>query len=67
MSHVEQSSALERRTVKMTSVNPNFRDGEAITWGGPLGMIIKGGGKGDNPEKLLYVFHDVKIWRPQYD
>ena len=55
------------KIVKMTSVNPNFRDGEAITWGGPLGMIIKGGGKGDNPEKLLYVFHDVKIWRPQYD
>jgi hypothetical protein len=53
--------------MKMTNVHSSFRDGEAITWGAPIGLIIKGGGSGDDPEKLIYTFFDVKIWRPLYD
>jgi hypothetical protein len=55
------------KVTKMTKVHPSFKDGEAITWGGPLGLIIKGGGSSDSPEELLYTFYDVKIWRPLYD
>lgn len=55
------------KILKMNTVHSSFRDGEAITWGGPLGMIIKGGGSGDNPQELTYTFYDVKIWRPLYD
>jgi hypothetical protein len=57
----------EKEIVKMTRVHPDFKDGEAITWGGPLGMIIKGGGSKSHPHELTYTFYDVKIWRPLYD
>ena len=55
------------KIVKMSNVHSDFKDGEAITWRGTLGMIIKGGGAGSNPEVLLYTIYDVKIWRPLYE
>lgn len=56
-----------KKVLKMTSVHPSFKDGEAITWGAPIAMIIKGGGAGSNPEELRYTFYDAKIWKPVYE
>jgi hypothetical protein len=53
--------------ITMKNVHETFQDGESITWGSPLAMIIKGGGSNQNPHTLQYKFHDVKIWRPEYN
>lgn len=55
------------KIIKMNRIHPDFRDGEAITWGGPLGVIIKGGGDKKSDEELRYTFYDFKVWRLQYE
>ena len=38
-----------KKILEMKNIHRSFRKGETITWGGPIGMIIKGGGSGDYP------------------
>jgi hypothetical protein len=35
--------------VTMKKLHESIQDGESITWGSPLAMIIKGGGSNQNP------------------